>query len=141
MTTVIVKDGKPGIMGIVTKNGEYFASAIIGESSDSEGVNVSVTKIGADKKIVTETSKIKKQQENPILSYFSPKPAYADDYSFCVEFCNAMCSMGIGFGGCYLLCTGLSAGTGVVLCGFLCAGFTWSACNYGCPWYCESIGL
>ena len=61
LTTVIVKDGKPGVMGVVTKNGESFAGAIIGESSDTGGINVSVTKIGADKKIVTEANKIQKK--------------------------------------------------------------------------------
>ncbi|MCO1601463.1 hypothetical protein [Desulfosporosinus nitroreducens] len=135
LSTIFVKDGKPGIMGIATKNGESFAGAIIGESSDSEGINVSVINVDANKKIITETNRIPKK-ENKILSYFI-KPAYAD--SFCEEFCNGMCTMGISMGGCYVFCTSASLGAGVFTCAFLCAGFTWGACTYGCPWYCDNL--
>jgi len=138
MVTPFVKDNKPGLMGIAIKNGVSYAAAILGEDSNKDWVNVSVMTVDDNKQISKQIKTIPKNQ-NKLASFFISQANAYDAYSFCIDFCNAMCSMGLGFGGCYLLCTGISAGTGALLCGFLCAAFTWSACNWGCPAWCSYI--
>lgn len=130
-----VQNNKPGIIGIASKDGNTLVEAIQLESSDETTIGIKTSVLTTDKTIHSEITKFNK---NKSLASSLIKPAYADAYSTCVDFCNLMCSTGAGYS-CWAGCAGFTGPFSIVLCPAICGGFSWAVCSYGCPWYCTNV--
>ncbi|HVJ48982.1 hypothetical protein [Desulfitobacterium sp.] len=137
VTLPFVQDNKPGMIVTATKDGQSVTEAFQGLSSDGKTIEIETSAV-IDNKIVSKTSKYQIDNHKKLADLFI-KPAYADAHSFCVDFCNFMCGAGFGTVACTVACDAFSGGTGVILCPAICYSLTWSACNYGCPWYCTNV--
>jgi len=123
----------------LTKDGQSLTEMIQAISSDETTIDVKVSAV-VNGNIVSETKTYKKETGKKLAEFFI-KPAYAGaNYTLCVDLCNFLCSIGVGYFGCTASCA-LVTGPALPLCPFVCAVVVWFGCNYGCPQACTAGGF